>query len=199
MIAVQGLRKSVAGRDIIAGVDLRVGAGEICCLAGPSGLGKTTLLEIMAGLRSPDAGRVERRAPVAVAFQDDVLLPWLDAAGNLDYALAALPAHQRQDLRRQWLDRFDLPGELRPAAMSGGMRRRLTLARAFAAGRPLLLLDEPFAFLDAQWQQRVAEEIGQAALAGAAIFIISHQFEALSGLNCRIIRPSGAPLTFCIY
>ncbi|MGE4528271.1 MAG: ATP-binding cassette domain-containing protein, partial [Rhodospirillaceae bacterium] len=119
-LSLSGVRKAYDGRAILDGIDLAVAAGESVRLVGPSGLGKSTLLEVAAGLTPPDAGRVERRGRVAMTFQDDALLPWADAAGNLAYALAALPDGQARVL--PWLARFDLPPALRPAEMSGGMR-----------------------------------------------------------------------------
>jgi len=174
-LSLCGVRKAYDGRTILDGIDLAVAAGESVRLVGPSGLGKSTLLEVAAGLTPPDAGRVERRGRVAMTFQDDALLPWADAAGNLAYALAALPDGQARVL--PWLARFDLPPALRPSEMSGGMRRRLALARAFAAGAEVLLLDEPFAFLDAEWRVCVAEMIDAAAAGGAAVVFSTHQAE----------------------
>lgn len=172
-LELQGIWKSYGERKILRGVDLRLDAGECVCLVGPSGIGKSTLLDIAAGLASPDAGRVVRGGAVAMTFQDDALLPWVDAAANLAYALAAHPRGRGEV--SAWLDRFDLPPGLRPAEMSGGMRRRLSLARAFAARTPLLLLDEPFAFLDGGWRAQVAEMIDEAAEAGAAVLFSTHQ------------------------
>ncbi len=194
MITLREVRKSIKGRLIIAQASLSLEAGRLCCLSGPSGAGKTTLLEIMAGMQAADSGRVERGGPAALAFQDDLLLDWLDAAGNLEYALAAAPSAQRRERAREWLGRLGLPPGLRPGAMSGGMRRRLNLARAFALQRPLLLLDEPFAFLDLDWQRRVAALMAEAAGKGAAVFVVSHQMEALAGLDCLVLEAGELPL-----
>ena len=173
ILELQAIGKSYGGHAILGGVDLHLDAGECVRLVGRSGLGKSTLLEIAAGLTPPGAGRVVRAGAVAMTFQDDALLPWAGAADNLAYALAARPRALAEI--PAWLARFDLPPGLRPAEMSGGMRRRLSLARAFAAGASLLLLDEPFAFLDAAWRARVAEMIDEAAGAGAAVLFSTHQ------------------------
>lgn len=149
---------------------------------------------MMAGRGDVWLGHVEGFAQAALVFQDDALIPWLDAAANLDYALAALPLAERQRRRRQWLERFGLPGHLRPGAMSGGMRRRLNLARAFAAERCLLLLDEPFAFLDPPWQHLVGTEIRRVASSGGAVVVVTHQPEPLVGLECRRLVVAGPPL-----
>ncbi|ADK84569.1 ABC transporter related protein [Desulfarculus baarsii DSM 2075] len=194
MIELRGVSKRLGRKLVIRRADLVVRPGQIVCLSGPSGVGKTTLLEIMAGLTKPDAGLARRQGAVALAFQDDALLPWLDAAGNMDYALAALPPDQRRERRRFWLERFELPPTLRPEAMSGGMRRRLNLARALASQRPILLLDEPFAFLDLPWQAKVAAELAAAAHVGAAVALVSHQLEPLDGLPCRTIAVSASPV-----
>jgi len=167
--------KSFAGRAVLSDVSLAVEAGESVRLTGPSGIGKSTLLGIAAGLAAPDSGRIERPARLAMAFQQDALLPWADAFSNLTYALAALP--DAKGRARTWLDAFDLAADLTPEKMSGGMRRRLSLARAFAAGAPLLLLDEPFAFLDAPWRRRIARSIDEAAARGTAVLYATHQAE----------------------
>lgn len=172
-LRMHGVGKSLGGRVILAGIDLDLAPGESLRLVGPSGLGKSTLLGLAAGILRPDAGRIEHPARVAMSFQEEALLPWTDALGNLLYALAALPDAAAR--ARVWLARFDLPPALRPAEMSGGMCRRLALARAFAAGAPLLLLDEPFAFLDAPWRQAVSRMIDEAAGNGAAVLFSTHQ------------------------
>lgn len=172
-LSMHGVGKSLGGRIILTGIDLDLASGESLRLIGPSGLGKSTLLGLAAGVLRPDAGRIERPARVAMSFQEEALLPWADALANLLYALASLPDAATR--ARAWLARFDLPPDLRPAEMSGGMCRRLALARAFAAGAPLLLLDEPFAFLDAPWRRAVSRMIDEAAENGAAVLFSTHQ------------------------
>lgn len=175
ILELHAISKTRGDRRVLDGVEFGLGAGECVRLVGPSGLGKSTLLEIAAGLVPPDAGRVVRRGAAAMTFQDDALLPWATAADNLAYALATRPGSHAAI--PAWLARFDLPPGSLPAEMSGGMRRRLALARAFAANAGLLLLDEPFAFLDAAWRARVAEMIDATAAAGAAVLFSTHQSE----------------------
>ncbi|OPY61812.1 MAG: Bicarbonate transport ATP-binding protein CmpD [Syntrophorhabdaceae bacterium PtaU1.Bin034] len=194
MLRLKAVRKMSGKRCIIERADLTVAVGEIFCLAGPSGIGKTTLLEIMAGLLRPDAGKVVRGGEVSLAFQDDVLLPWLSARGNMEYALSALPEAERSRRAYLWLERFGLTADQFPGAMSGGMRRRLNLARAFSAERSLLLLDEPYAFLDSGWQGKVTRFIASAAEAGVAVVLASHQLSPLSCLGCRIVEITASPV-----
>lgn len=194
MLKLEGVGKDLGGKPIVDDSWLHVGAGEVVCVTGPSGAGKSTLLEIMAGLLPPDRGRVILDVRPALAFQDDVLLPWLGASGNMNYALSALPREERSRRRGFWLERFGLGGAAMPRAMSGGMRRRLNLARAFALERRLLLLDEPYAFLDRFWQDRVTEEVLRLVLDGGAVVMISHQTEGLERLSCRMLAVTGSPV-----
>lgn len=194
MLRLNAVRKHAGGRCIIDYASLSVGAGEVLCLAGASGIGKTTLLEIMAGIQRPDGGMVEREGSVALAFQDDVLIPWLSAQGNIEYALSALPQMERSRRAVHWLKRFGLPADQFPAAMSGGMRRRLNLARSFAAERRILLLDEPYAFLDIDWQERVTFFIASAIEAGAAVVLASHQWSLIDSLMSRKIEIVKSPI-----
>ena len=110
-----------------------------------------------------------------MTFQDDALLPWASAADNLVYVLAAHPTACARI--PDWLARFEVRPGLLPAEMSGGMRRRLSLARAFAAEAAVLLLDEPFAFLDAGWRVCVVETIDAAVAGGVAVLFSTHQSE----------------------
>lgn len=175
ILRLQGVGHRFGERVLLSGVDLTLSAGEGLRLVGPSGCGKSTLLEIAAGLLAPTRGRVERRGRLAIAFQDDALLPWTDAAGNLAYALAGIPGGRQRIA--PWLDRFGLPSDLLPGALSGGMCRRLALARAFAAGAELTILDEPFAFLDAGWRAEVARCIDERVASGGAVLHSTHQTE----------------------
>ncbi len=200
MLELAGVAKSRGGRVIIASATFTLAAGNVLCLTGPSGIGKSTLLELMAGVIRPDAGAVTRQAQAALMFQDDVLIPWLTAEENIRFILPpGLDPVECIERAARWLRRFDLEKSLYPAAMSGGMRRRLSLARTFAAARPLILLDEPFAFLDEERQGVVAAEIAAHAAKGCAVALSSHTAEPLSlpcfaSIPCRILPAASAPV-----
>ncbi|MDR1934217.1 MAG: ATP-binding cassette domain-containing protein [Candidatus Accumulibacter sp.] len=200
MLELAGVTKNYAGRMVVDSASLALKAGEIVCLSGPSGVGKSTLLEMAAGLVLPDQGRIRRRSPPALMFQDDALLPWLTAEANIGYILPArMPRLEAARRAAAWLERFGLEGGQYPPAMSGGMRRRLSLARTFASGRTLLILDEPFAFLDDAWQTTVAEEMAARAAAGAGVLLASHTIAPFSlpcfaQKPCRIVSVMETPL-----
>ncbi len=194
MLQLKNVSKFHGGKCVIRRADLSVKAGEVVCLAGPSGIGKTTLIEIMAGIIPADQGDVKLNELPALAFQDDILIPWLSARDNMEYALSGMPRHERRVKADIWLDRFGLLSNQKPWAMSGGMRRRLNLARAFASGRNVLLLDEPFAFLDGAWQELVADFIARAGSAGKALVISSHQLHFLKKIESRIVEVVSSPI-----
>uniref|UniRef100_I2Q6V2 ABC-type nitrate/sulfonate/bicarbonate transport system, ATPase component n=1 Tax=Desulfovibrio sp. U5L TaxID=596152 RepID=I2Q6V2_9BACT len=156
-------------RTILPGVSLTLRPGEILALLGPSGCGKTTLLNILAGFSRPDAGRIRLdgkpcRSPGpqrAVVFQEDALFPWLTALENVTIGLRAAGKDKtagRTEAERM-LARVGLGGFERhlPKTLSGGMRQRLALARVLALDPKVLLMDEPFASLDALTRDQMHE------------------------------------------
>ena len=200
MLELYGISKLFGGRTVIASASLTLKEGEVLCLTGPSGIGKTTLLEITAGVTFPDKGNVARSAKASLMFQDDVLIPWLTAEEAVMYILPeSMPENERRERATYWLHRFELNGGLYPATMSGGMRRRLSLARAFAAQTPLLLLDEPFAFLDPERCRAVAEEIARHAREGGIVMLTSHTTAplhagALADMPLRLLAVEQFPI-----
>lgn len=180
------------GPPVLGPVSLRIGAGEALALMGPSGIGKSTLLRLAAGL--PVAADVERLrlsrpARIGMAFQEPTLLPWRTAAENIRIPTGAEPAPH--------LAAVGLADKaaLRPGALSLGQRRRLALARAFAADPELLLLDEPFASLDeataAEMTALTARLI--AARPAMAVLLVTHSPEEAATLATRTAILSGAP------
>src|SRR3954447_7227177 len=148
---LHGVSRRFGELSALEDLSLTVESGEVVAIVGPSGCGKSTLLELLAGLQEPDAGRVEAE-PAAYMPQRDLLLPWRTALANAALALECAGV-RKADARRQaqpLFERFGLSGfeEARPAALSGGMRQRVGLARTFISGHTLVLLDEPFASLD---------------------------------------------------
>ncbi len=137
----------------LSDVTLEVAAGEFVCVVGASGCGKSTLLNVLAGLDRPTSGDVRVGGRVALIFQEAALLPWLTAAGNVELALKLRGVHhvRRRDMALELLDRLQLQGFAKrmPHELSGGMKQRVALARALAQDADILLMDEPFAALDA--------------------------------------------------
>lgn len=152
--AVSGISKSFGDLPVLSGVDADFPHASVTAILGPSGCGKTTLLNIIAGILPFDSGTLSGfpEADFSYSFQEPRLLPWLSAADNIAFALSgasgdpqALADRAERFLRNAGLGSF--AGQ-KPAKLSGGMKRRLSLARAFAYPSDLLLLDEAFSAVD---------------------------------------------------
>jgi NitT/TauT family transport system ATP-binding protein len=145
------------------GATFEVKRGEFVCVVGASGSGKSTLLNVLAGLDRPSAGRAHVHGRVAMIFQEATLLPWLTATGNVELALElrGIKARERRALAYELLARVHLVGfeKRRPHELSGGMKQRVALARALAQDADVLLMDEPFAALDAISRDLLHEEL----------------------------------------
>lgn len=146
-----GIGKSFGDRDVLKAIDLHVDAGQFISLIGPSGVGKSTLLRILAGLDEPTGGQLtiegsQRQADIRIMFQEDRLMPWRTVLRNVTLGL-----HQRDDDARRLLAAVGLAGREAdfPSVLSGGQRQRVALARALIHEPEVLLLDEPFGALDA--------------------------------------------------
>jgi len=155
-------------------LSLEIGSGKLVALLGKTGCGKSTMFNMIAGLLDPTEGRVtvsgrdpfrefdSFRGKIAVVFQNDRLLPWRTAIGNVEVGLEMLdiPPQERRDTAQRWLTQLGLGGHENdyPHALSGGMRQRVSIARAFATNAGLLLCDEPFSALDEITGQRLREE-----------------------------------------
>lgn len=176
-IRVEGLCKSYGGKPVLSGVSAVFRPG-ITCISAPSGTGKTTLLRLVLGLERPDAGII-RGADCrwAAVFQEDRLLEDLPAAGNLRFVLGEVPGEAGDLLARLGLDLSD-PKPVR--AWSGGMRRRLALARALLAPGEALALDEPFTGLDGENRARCLELIQERGK-GKPVLLATHDLTGLEG------------------
>jgi thiamine transport system ATP-binding protein len=173
-LGVAGLSVSLGGRRVLEDVALHVAPDESVALLGPSGVGKSTLLRVVAGLVVPDTGVVTwdgadlaavpvHRRDFGLVFQDAVLFPHRDVAGNVGYGLdvAGVPESLRRDEVERLLELVDLAGLGGRAVdtLSGGQAQRVALARALAARPRLLLLDEPFGALDRDLRERLGAEV----------------------------------------
>jgi taurine transport system ATP-binding protein len=180
-------------------VDLDVEPGAFLVLVGASGCGKSTLLRLIAGFERPTAGAVEVAgdAPTpgvtaGVVFQQPRLFPWRTVGGNVDLALkyAKVPRDRRAERRDQLLQRVALEGtaDRKIWEISGGQQQRVAIARALAAETPLLLLDEPFAALDALTRERLQEDVRQvSAETGRTTVFVTHSADEAAFLGSRIV------------
>jgi len=195
------------GVEALARLSLRVRGGEVLAVVGPSGCGKSTLLELVAGLQQPDRGTVSvlgaesprgRRDLCAYMPQNDLLLPWRDALANAALALECQGVGRREARRRAepLFERFGLAEfeRARPAELSGGMRQRVAFLRTLLAGRPVLLLDEPFGALDSITRAAMQEWLA-AALGGEprTVLLVTHDVEEALLLGDRVAILSPRP------
>jgi len=190
----------------LGGIDLKVMDGEFVSIVGPSGCGKTTFLSVVDGLIPASAGRILVDGRVvtkpgpdrAVVFQDASLLPWRTVLGNVRYGLECLKVGAREAKERatHFINLVGLSGfeDHYPYELSGGMQQRVNLARALVVDPKILLMDEPFASLDAQTREVMQEELLQIWLkAKKTVLFVTHQIDEAIYLSDRVIVFSGRP------
>jgi NitT/TauT family transport system ATP-binding protein len=212
LLRVDGLRKvyesDTGSVEAIADIGFTMGVGELVCVVGPSGCGKTTLLKCIAGLLTPTSGRVELRGkPVtgpqpgmAVVFQEygRSLFPWLTVRGNVMLPLRhkRLSRAERDRIVDDALDAVGLAeaGESYPWQLSGGMQQRVALARALAYHPDVLVMDEPFAAVDAQTRADLQDLVRSLHVErGMSILFVTHDIDESVYLSERVVVLSTAP------
>lgn len=184
----------------ITNLDLRIEDGEFLCIVGPSGCGKSTLLNLIAGFEHPDSGEVlvngnHVAAPGPerfVIFQEPALFPWLNVGQNVAFGLkiAGLPEEAQRDRVNELLRMVHLAGSAESwiHELSGGMKQRVALARALAMDPDILLMDEPFAALDAQTRDLLHEEIERIwQQTGKTVIFVTHNVREAVRLGTRVI------------
>ncbi|MGW6737724.1 ABC transporter ATP-binding protein [Streptomyces sp. NPDC055013] len=188
--------------DALGPLDLTVAPGEFVCVVGPSGCGKSTLLRIAAGLLRPSTGTLEIRTsssrPAAMIFQDYGIYDWKTVRANVRFGLdiQRVPRREANARADDWLARMGLSdfAAAYPATLSGGMRQRVAIARALAVEPELLLMDEPFAALDAQLRTILQDELLDItqSLRTTTLFI-THSLEEAIVLGDRVLVMSARP------
>lgn len=183
---------------------LDIAQGDMVAILGKTGCGKSTMFNMIAGLLAPTSGTVlvqgrdpfrhftELRGKIAIVFQNDRLLPWRTAAGNVELGLEILdvPPLQRHETARYWLSRLGLGGHENdyPHMLSGGMRQRVSIARAFATDAKILLCDEPFSSLDEITGQRLRTEFANLVREnGKTAVFITHSIDEAMQIGERIV------------
>jgi NitT/TauT family transport system ATP-binding protein len=180
------------------GVSLTVGAGEIVCLVGASGCGKSTLLNLVVGLDSPTAGKIDVSGRPTLMFQESALFPWLTVSANVELALRlrGVPRGERRERAAELLAAVRLAdaGDRRPHELSGGMRQRVALARALAQDSDVLLMDEPFGALDAMTRDLLHDELERLWLErGFTVLFVTHNVREAARLGDRIVVLTSRP------
>ena len=201
-IALRGVSKTFGSRShevmALRDVDFEVDRGELVCLIGASGCGKSTILNLVAGLDKPSSGTVDVHGRTALMFQEAALFPWLTVRANVELPmrLGGVPKATRRARAEQLLSAVHLDGfgAKRPHQLSGGMRQRVALARAFAQDADLLLMDEPFGALDAMTRDALHEELDALVRArGLTVLFVTHNVREAARLGDRIIVMSPRP------
>ena len=194
-LTIEGLKKSYGNLKVLDGVTFSVVEGEFVCLIGESGCGKTTILKIIAGLERPDEGIVNFKGVnrMGFVFQDERLLHWKTVYGNIEFDLKAMGIKDREVVRRI-IEFVGLKGfeDYYPKQLSGGMRQRVGIARALAVDPDLLLMDEPFASLDARTRERMQEELLR-IIKGKTVVFVTHSIDEAVYLADRIVVLSPRP------
>ena len=192
---------SYGGEPVLENANITVGPGRFVSLVGPSGSGKSSLLRAVIGLHKPMAGAVEtdlEASAVGILFQDDALLPWKTARANVALGLTFRGVAQREALMQAdaWLDRLGLAGLTArfPRQLSGGQRKRVALAQVLAVRPKLLLMDEPFASLDAIVRARVVQDVATLVeRERISVLLVTHDLEEAISLSDDVYLLSQGP------
>ncbi|MBU6241833.1 MAG: ABC transporter ATP-binding protein [Acidobacteria bacterium] len=199
-IEIKNVSKTYRGESapVLDDINVTLEAGEFVCLLGASGCGKTTLLNLVSGLDVTSGGSIEKNGKVSVIFQESALFPWLSAGRNIELALraAGVPKAERKDRARELLRlvHLDQAYDKRPHELSGGMKQRVAIARALAQDAKILLMDEPFAALDAITRDFLHEEISTVwKERGLTIVFVTHNVREAIRLGQRVLLLSSKP------
>jgi NitT/TauT family transport system ATP-binding protein len=200
-VTLHGVEKTFEGGvRALSPISLEVGAGEFVSVLGPSGCGKSTLLRMIAGLEKPSAGTIkcDKSAKIAFVFQDAHLLPWRNVLQNVVLPLELMhrEGSSRATAAREALSQVGLSDAINrfPAQLSGGMRMRVSLARALVTEPDLLLLDEPFAALDEITRQKLDEQLRELWLSrGMTVIFVTHSIGEAAYLSERAVVMSKRP------
>lgn len=195
-----------AGKDpvwALEDVSLDVENGSFTCIVGPSGCGKSTLLRILGGLETATSGSVtlqdsSHKIPAAFVFQEHGVFPWITVLDNVAFGLrmSGVSRAKRNEQAKDWIALVGLAGfeKSYPHELSGGMRQRIAIARAFATGSPLLLMDEPLGALDAQTRLLMQEELVKLWEAERkTVVMVTHGIEEALLLGDRVVVMSARP------
>lgn len=205
-LEIKGIRKvfeSSSGSVVaLESLDLQVADGEFLVIVGPSGCGKTTLLRILAGLEEPSEGQIlfqgKDKPSVAMVFQEQAVFPWLSVIDNVAYGLylKGVPKKERYEIATFWLEKVGLSGFARayPHQLSGGMKQRVNVARAFAVDPDVLLMDEPFSAVDEQTRLLLQQEVARLCEEqGKSVVFITHSIDEALALGDRVVVMTARP------
>jgi NitT/TauT family transport system ATP-binding protein len=216
IIEMHGLAKKFGASQALAPVTLTIDEGEFCALIGPSGCGKSTLLKLIARLHEPSAGDISwwgddfshvgrTGKQLAFVFQDPTLMPWANAGANvrLPLDLAGVPREESAPRVRAALEQVELAGReaAYPRQLSGGMRMRVSIARALVTEPNLLLMDEPFGALDEFTRNRLDEDLSELAWERklTAMFVTHSIYEAVFMATRVIVMAANPGRVFAEY
>lgn len=197
MLELQGASRRFGPVEALSSIDFAVQRGEFVAVLGPSGCGKTTLLNLLSGFDAPTSGAVRRGEPTRTVFQEDSLFPWLSARDNIAFGARHLPPGQAREAHvSELLDLIGLRafGDHYPRQLSGGMKQRVSIARALAGDAPILLLDEPFSHLDYLSRLRLRGEFARLlGIKPRTVVLVTHDVEEATQLADRVVILTPGP------
>jgi ABC-type nitrate/sulfonate/bicarbonate transport system ATPase subunit len=196
-LCLSQVSRSFGEVQVFHNLDLEIARGEFLAVVGPSGCGKSTLLNLLSGFDEPTSGSITRQGKTRMVFQQDGLLPWLTAAGNIALGLRDIKNEtERQAQIREMLSliRLENFGDHYPHQLSGGMRQRVEIARALAGETDILLLDEPFSSLDYLTRLRLRSEFTRLlAERPRTVIFVTHDIEEAAHMADRVVVLSERP------
>lgn len=186
MIIFKGVSKSFNGEIVISKKTIEFPQKGIVCIFGPSGVGKTTVFNLIAGLIYPDEGEVKVTEDISMVFQEDRLIPWLSAIENISLVLK--DRELGLNMAKEYMNDMKLTDIVnkKPQELSGGMKRRVAIARALAYDKSIMLMDEPFKGLEEELKNQIMDQVIKLS-SDKLIVIITHVKAEIEYLNAHTV------------